>query len=49
MPFAEILPIVAATGYTGYLSYEALHPAAFARDPYEVAAEALAASRRTLG
>jgi sugar phosphate isomerase/epimerase len=49
VPFAEILPIVAATGYTGYLSYEALHPAAFARDPYEVAAEALAASRRTLG
>src|SRR3954447_24746108 len=37
VPFAEILPIVAATGYTGYLSYEALHPAAFARDPYEVA------------
>ncbi len=46
VPFAEILPIVAAKGYTGYLSYEALHPAAFARDPYEVAAEALAASRK---
>ena len=46
VPFAEILPIVAAKGYTGALSYEALHPAAFARDPYEVAAEALAASRK---
>jgi len=46
VPFAEILPIVAAKGYTGPLSYEALHPAAFARDPYEVAAEALAASRK---
>jgi 4-hydroxyphenylpyruvate dioxygenase len=46
VPFAEILPIVAAKGYTGYLSYEALHPAAFARDPYEVASEALAASRK---
>jgi 2-keto-myo-inositol isomerase len=46
VPFAEILPIVAAKGYSGYLSYEALHPAAFARDPYEVAAEALAASRK---
>ncbi len=45
VPFAEILPIVAAKGYSGFLSYEALHPAAFARDPYEVAAEALAASR----
>ena len=46
VPFAEILPIVAEKGYTGYLSYEALHPVAFARDPYEVAAEALAASRK---
>lgn len=46
VPFAEILPIVSAKGYTGPLSYEALHPAAFARDPYEVAAEALAASRK---
>lgn len=46
VPFAEILPIVAAKGYSGYLSYEALNPAAFARDPYEVAAEALAASRK---
>ncbi|MFN8633144.1 MAG: sugar phosphate isomerase/epimerase family protein [Chloroflexota bacterium] len=46
VPFAQILPIVAAKGYTGYLSYEALNPAAFDRDPFEVAAEALAASRK---
>jgi sugar phosphate isomerase/epimerase len=45
VPFAEILPILTAKGYTGYLSYEALNPAAFARDPFEVSAEALAASR----
>ena len=46
VPFAQILPIAAAKGYSGYLSYEALNPAAFARDPYEVASEALAASRK---
>jgi sugar phosphate isomerase/epimerase len=45
VPFAKILPIIAEKGYTGPLSYEALHPAAFARDPFEVASEALAASR----
>jgi 4-hydroxyphenylpyruvate dioxygenase len=45
VPFAEILPILTAKGYSGYLSYEALNPAAFARDPFEVSAEALAASR----
>jgi 4-hydroxyphenylpyruvate dioxygenase len=46
VPFAEILPILTAKGYTGYLSYEALHPEAFARDPFEVSAEALAAGRK---
>jgi sugar phosphate isomerase/epimerase len=46
VPFAEILPIITTKGYSGYLSYEALNPAAFARDPFEVAAEALAASRK---
>jgi len=45
VPFAKILPIIAEKGYTGVLSYEALHPAAFARDPFEVAREGLAASR----
>ena len=28
VPFAQILPIIAAKGYSGYLSYEALHPVA---------------------
>ncbi len=46
VPFAEILPILTAKGYSGYLSYEALNPAAFERDPFEVSAEALAASRK---
>jgi 4-hydroxyphenylpyruvate dioxygenase len=46
VPFSDILPIIAAKGYAGYLSYEALNPAAFARDPFEVSAEALAASRK---
>jgi 4-hydroxyphenylpyruvate dioxygenase len=45
VPFAEILPIIAAKGYTGFLSYEALHHEALKRDPFEVAREALAASR----
>jgi 4-hydroxyphenylpyruvate dioxygenase len=45
VPFAEILPIITAKRYSGYLSYEALNPAAFERDPFEVSAEALAASR----
>lgn len=46
VPFAEILPILTAKGYSGYLSYEALNPAAFERDPFEVASEALAAGRK---
>jgi sugar phosphate isomerase/epimerase len=48
VPFADILPIITAKGYTGYLSYEGLNTAANARDPFEVAAEALAASRAVL-
>ena len=48
VPFAQILPIIRAKGYTGFLSYEALNQAAFKRDPFEVSAEALAAGR-TLG
>jgi 4-hydroxyphenylpyruvate dioxygenase len=46
VPFAQILPIVRAKGYTGFLSYEALNQAAFKRDPFEVSVEALAASRK---
>jgi len=45
VPFSEILPIVKAKGYTGFISYEALNQAAFKRDPFDVSAEALAASR----
>jgi len=48
VPFADILPIITAKGYTGYLSYEGLNTAANARDPFEVAAEALAAGRAVL-
>jgi 4-hydroxyphenylpyruvate dioxygenase len=46
VPFAEILPILRDKGYDGYLSYEALSLANAERDPYEVAREGLAASRK---
>jgi sugar phosphate isomerase/epimerase len=46
VPFAQILSIIQAKGYDGFLSYEALNNAAFKRDPGEVSAEALAASRK---
>jgi len=46
VPFAEILPILREKGYDGYLSYEALNVANAERDPFEVASEALAASRQ---
>jgi sugar phosphate isomerase/epimerase len=46
VPFAEILPILREKGYDGYLSYEALNVANAERDPFEVASEALAASRK---
>ncbi|MCC6174597.1 MAG: sugar phosphate isomerase/epimerase [Chloroflexi bacterium] len=48
VPFSAIFQIVAEKGYRGYLSYEALNPAAWARDPHDVAREALAATRRFL-
>jgi 2-keto-myo-inositol isomerase len=46
VPFRPIFEIVRTKGYTGYWSYEALNPDAWARDPREVAREALEASRR---
>ena len=46
VPFDQILPIIQAKGYTGFLSYEALNQAAFKRDPLEVSVEALTASRK---
>jgi sugar phosphate isomerase/epimerase len=48
VPFREVFRLLAATGYRGYLSYEAPNPAAWARDPEEVAREALDATRALL-
>ena len=45
VPFRPILEIVASKGYAGYWSYEALNPAAYARDPAAVAREALEATK----
>ena len=43
--FKEFFAVIAAKGYAAALSYEAPNPAAWARDPAEVAREALAATR----
>jgi sugar phosphate isomerase/epimerase len=48
VPFREIFRRIATKGYGGYMSYEAPNPAAWARDPVEVAREALAATRALL-
>jgi len=48
VPFARILPIIAAKGYTGYLSYEAPNPELWARPPLEVAREGVELTRRLL-
>jgi len=48
VPFKEFFAAVRATGYAGFMSYEAPNPAAWARPPREVAAEALAATRSVL-
>jgi 4-hydroxyphenylpyruvate dioxygenase len=47
-PFALFFTLLAKWGYPGALSYEAPNPAAWARDPAEVAREALAATRAAL-
>jgi len=49
VPFPAFFRILRDKGYTGYLSYEAPNPAAWARDPEDVAREALAATRHALG
>ncbi len=48
VPFKDVFRVLAAKGYTGYVSYEAPNPAAWVRDPAEVAREALAATRAFL-
>jgi 2-keto-myo-inositol isomerase len=45
VPFAEIFQLLKEKGYGGYFSYEAPNPAAWARDPEDVAREALLATR----
>jgi 2-keto-myo-inositol isomerase len=48
VPFKEWFRAIAAKGYTGYLSYEAPDPAAWARPAADVAREALTATRAFL-
>lgn len=48
VPFRELFERFAKKGYAGYMSYEAPNPAAWARDPVEVAREALEATRARL-
>ncbi len=48
VPFREIFRLLASKGYRGYLSYEAPNPAEWARNPDDVAREALEATRALL-
>jgi sugar phosphate isomerase/epimerase len=48
VPFREFFRALADRGYTGYLSYEAPNPAAWERDPAEVAREARQATLAVL-
>jgi sugar phosphate isomerase/epimerase len=48
VPFREFFRLLVDKGYEGYLSYEAPNPAAWARDPEEVAREAAVATRALL-
>jgi len=48
VPFADLFARLAKAGYTGWLSYEAPNPEAWARDPESVAREAFAATRAVL-
>jgi sugar phosphate isomerase/epimerase len=45
VPFPAFFTAIARKGYTGYCSYEAPNPAAWARDPADVAREAIEATR----
>jgi sugar phosphate isomerase/epimerase len=44
----EVLGLLAAKNYTGYLSYEAPNPELWARSPYDVAREGVELTRRLL-
>jgi sugar phosphate isomerase/epimerase len=44
----EVLGLLAAKGYTGYLSYEAPNPELWARSPHEVAREGVELTRALL-
>ena len=48
VPFKEIFGVLSTKGYSGYLSYEAPNPSAWARPPEDVAREALAATLAVL-
>jgi 2-keto-myo-inositol isomerase len=48
IPFEKIFQLLSEKGYDGYLTFEAPNPAAWVRDPDEVAREALAATRARL-
>lgn len=48
VPFAEFFQVLGERRYQGYLSYEAPNPSSWARDPEEVAREALQATRAVL-
>jgi 4-hydroxyphenylpyruvate dioxygenase len=48
VPFREMFAAILARGYRGPMSYEAPNPAAWARDPADVAREALEATRAVL-
>ncbi len=48
VPFVEFFQTLADKGYHGYLSYEAPNPSSWARDPEEVAYEALLLTRKFL-
>jgi sugar phosphate isomerase/epimerase len=48
VPFAEFFRVLREKRYRGYMSYEAPNPSAWARDPEEVAREALHLTRKLL-
>ncbi len=48
VPFREIVGRLSQKGYSGYFTYEAPNPEAWARDPEEVSREALQATRTVL-